>query len=60
MRRSPIMTISFDRNSADLYYKLQNESEAEEIKASGLVRRILRKHFYEEQKSDAGTPASKT
>lgn len=54
------MTISFDKNSADLYYRLQNESEAEEIKASGLVRRILRKHFYEEQKSDAGTPASKT
>lgn len=60
MRRSPVMTISFDRNSADLYSWIQHDSEAEHIKASGLVRKILREHYDQKQKPDAGTASSKT
>ena len=60
MRKSPVMTISFDRNSTDLYSWIQMDSMAEDIKASGLVRKILRAYYEQKQKPDAGITASKT
>ena len=59
MRKSPVMTISFDKNSTDLYMRIQSDSESEDIKASGLVRKILRAH-YEQEKPDDGIAPSKT
>ena len=54
------MTISFDRNSTDLYSWIQMESKEEDIKASGLVRKILRAHYEQKQKSDDGIITSET
>lgn len=54
------MTISFDRNSTDLYSWIQMDSEADDIKASGLVRKILRAYYEQKQEPDDGIAASKT
>ena len=44
-RKSPTLTISFDKDSADLYSLIQIDSSATEINASGLIRKIIREHY---------------
>ena len=57
-RRSPTLTISFDKDSADLYSMIQIDSSATEINASGLIRKIIRAHYEKRKRSntDQGTP----
>jgi hypothetical protein len=52
-RRSPTLTISFDKDSSDLYSMIQIDSSATEINASGLIRKIIREHYDNRKKSDS-------
>lgn len=56
-RRSPTLTISFDKDSADLYSMIQMDSSATEINASGLIRKIIREHYANRKRSNSNQGA---